>query len=259
MRKLSKLLLTYVVDLWARIARFSFPEKYTWRWKLDMLASRYEPETTRLCKEAIAPGAVVADVGAHIGYFTRLFSSLAGSSGRVFAFEADADNFELLKSNTERRRNVVLTRAAVSSVEGSVPFYHVAGSTGCHTTVAGGAAGASPVDVPALTLDAFFEQQRVRNVDFVKMDIEGGEWEALRGMDKLLGQERLALVIEWKPEALQHGGRNAEALLSFLIERGFSLAVITGSGVVRIEPDSLTRAREYLDGTGSTNVYATKG
>lgn len=259
MRRLTKLLLTYTVDIWARVVRFSFPEKYTWRWKLEMLSGRYEPGTTRLFKEAIVPGAVVVDVGAHIGYFTRLFSSLAGSSGRIFAFEADADNFGLLKSNTELCRNVVLTRAAVSSVEGSVPFYHVAGSTGCHTTVAEGAAGASPVNVPALTLDAFFERKHVHNVDFVKMDIEGGEWEALRGMDRLLNQEKLALVIEWKPEALQQSGRNAEALLSLLIEHGFSLAVITDSGVVRIEPDSLARAREYLDGTGSTNVYATKG
>lgn len=61
-----------------------------------MWAGSYEPELTFLLSRVLCPGWFVFDVGAHIGWFTVLSSSLVGPEGRVAAFEPDPTNFGLL-------------------------------------------------------------------------------------------------------------------------------------------------------------------
>ena len=95
-----KRLIELIVNFYAKLNNFSFPNKFTWKWKLEMLFHNYEKETTELFKKIIKPGMTVIDIGAHIGYFTRLFSKLVGEKGKVFAFEADPINFSFLKRNT---------------------------------------------------------------------------------------------------------------------------------------------------------------
>ena len=67
---------------------------------------------------------IVVDVGAHIGYFTRIFSNLSGPSGTILAFEADPENFTLLKQNTSHYSNVRAYEEALSAQEGFIHFYH---------------------------------------------------------------------------------------------------------------------------------------
>ena len=83
------------VNLLAQALGYSFPAKYGVRWKLKVLFRRYEPETTRLIARELKPGDVFVDIGAHIGYFTRLAAKKVGSGGRVIAFEADTENYSL--------------------------------------------------------------------------------------------------------------------------------------------------------------------
>ena len=256
MRQLAKLLLTNTVGIWARGARFSFPEKYTWRWKFEMLAGLYERETTRLFKTIITPGMTVVDIGAHIGYFTRLAGKRVGSSGHVYAFEPDPNNRLLLEKNVGRYPSVMVRPEAITSKVGSVSFYHVHGSTGCHSTIQ--QPNASEFTVPATTLDAFVEARKITHIDVIKMDIEGGEWAAFEGMRNVLKQRSLSIFMEWKPDALTQGAHDPETLLSMLMHEGFSPFVITDAGLLPLEPGLLARARDYLDNTGSVNVYARK-
>ena len=59
----------------------------------------WEKEETEFVKSYIKRNWVVLDIGANIGYFTLIFSKLVGKNGKVFAFEPDPDNFEILKRN----------------------------------------------------------------------------------------------------------------------------------------------------------------
>ena len=69
-----------------------------------------EPDTVNYFNMAVKPGMTAIDVGAHVGYYTLLFSRLVGEAGEVFAFEPEADNFEMLQRNIalNRPRNVTL-------------------------------------------------------------------------------------------------------------------------------------------------------
>ena len=76
----------------------------------------YEPNQTKIVKKYVHEGDVVIDVGAHVGYYTLLMAQLVGKNGKVYSFEPDPVNFELLKKSVEINgfENVILIQKAVS-------------------------------------------------------------------------------------------------------------------------------------------------
>jgi len=225
------------VDAWAAARHFSFPSKYPWQWKAEMLRDNYEKDTTDLFKKTIEPGMIVVDVGAHIGYFTRLFSKLVGAEGAVFSFEPDPYNFSLLQKNTVRLNNVTILNAAVSDRDGMIDFYEVEDSTGCHTTIPT-TAPAKKLSVEALTLDKFVKEKNL-SVAIIKMDIEGGEPRALVGMRELLSKSKtLRIVMELNPDALSGSGTTPAAVIASLKSHGFkAYAILRGGKVEELSPD----------------------
>ena len=253
-------------DAYSRLRRYSFPKNYIRRWKLDMLRGRYEQETYALFREIIVPGAVVVDIGAHIGYYTRLAAKLAGGRGRVYAFEADPENFALLQKNTAHLRNVERVRLAVSDKDGTIDFYHYDDKSGAHSTLPN-----VPLDfhkrkitVVATTLDAWLGERNVPRVDVIKMDIEGGESAALRGMARTLAQTRV-LITEFAPAWIEASGSSPRAFLTSLEAYGFSVNAITERGLISFSPVQDGRFAKLLptpkDGSHASeflNLYCVK-
>lgn len=226
-----------LTNLLARCKRFSFPANYIRRWKLNMLWGLYEPETYALFKTVVSPGMTVVDIGAHIGYFTRLFSRRVGPSGRVYAFEADPVNFALLLKNTEHRKNIIPVERAVSERAGSIDFYHYDDKSGAHSTLPN-----VPLDfrkrkitVSAVTLDAWLAEKGISRVDVIKMDIEGGESAALRGMAKTLAGAK-TLVTEFAPAWIEAAGSAPVGFLQIIERHGFEIFAITDRGLVKLSP-----------------------
>lgn len=224
------------VAAYARLKGFSFPRNYIRRWKLDMLLFKYEPETVWLCQKIIRPGMIVVDIGAHIGYFTRLFSSLVGAEGAVYAFEADPENFALLLKNTRALRNVSQIERAVSEKKGVVDFYHYDDKSGAHSTLRN-----VPLDyakrkisVPATDLDSWMRESGVARIDVIKMDIEGGESAALRGMSEALKRARI-LITEFAPAWIEAAGSTGEEFLRAILSHGFRINAITQGGLVPLK------------------------
>lgn len=230
--KILRQTLNAAVDLWAGARRFYFPEKFSWDWKLEMLSGQYEKDTTALFKKIILPGMTVIDIGAHIGYYTSLFAKLTGPAGKVYAFEADPDNFKLLEKNTSRYKNVIRVPEAVSGQSGFVKFYKIKDSTGCHSVIP--SANAEEISVPAVSLDDFVGRNNLK-IDAIKIDIEGGEPLAFTGMEKLFSQtDKLALVMEFSPPALKSAGINPLEFLKKIKNCGFSVSQIFAKAETKI-------------------------
>ncbi len=84
-------------------------------------------------KQNIHTGDTVVDIGANIGYYTLLMSNLVGNGGKVFAFEPEPKNFEILQKNLELNqiKNVIVEQKAVSEFSG-IGFLELSSDSGQH-------------------------------------------------------------------------------------------------------------------------------
>ncbi|MBI5728782.1 MAG: FkbM family methyltransferase [Candidatus Magasanikbacteria bacterium] len=255
-----------LTNWYSSLCGYSFPKNYIRRWKLDILLGLYEPETARLFEKIIKPGMVIVDIGAHIGYFTRLFSKLVGATGRVYAFEADPENYSLLQKNTHRLRNVKLFPLAVTDQHGTIDFYHYPDKAGCHSTLPN-----VPLDykkeritVPADSLDSLLKTEGVKSVDLVKMDIEGGEGAALRGMEKTLAKNTsLMMVIEFAPAWIRATRVTPLSFLQNIADHGFKIFAIKGLELIPLVPETEASYETLIPKTPTAfnefiNIYCTK-
>lgn len=188
-----------------------------------------------LFADAISDGLSVLDAGAHLGYFTIRAAQRVGPSGRVIAIEPNRETFALLEENV--RANGVADRVALRSEgladrAGESAFYATPlGETSSRYALAGGA----PTTIPLVRGDDLFAD--TDPFDVVKLDVEGGEVEALRGMRETLarGTDRLALFVECNPEALARAGTDADELLALIEELGLTARAIH-EGAQRLVP-----------------------
>jgi FkbM family methyltransferase len=176
-------------------------------------------------------GDVVFDVGANLGYYTLLFSHLAGPRGEVHAFEPVPATFERLAANLERERrsgNVRANRAAVGEKAGSAVLFQP-GSDHCQASLAPHGAGswsAGPAvtehAAPLITLDGYARERRVSRIDFLKCDVEGAELAVLRGAAGLLERHHPILHLEVCPAWTRDFGYEPGELAAFVAGLGYS-------------------------------------
>ena len=188
----------------------------------DYWLGTYEPDLQAAAARIIAPGMVVYDVGANIGYISLMAARLAGDSGRVFSFEALPANIARLKQNValnQFQERIQIIHAAVVDKAGEVSFLtHASGAMG----KALGSAGrdehyAQTIRVQGLALDDFVYSQGKPPPAVIKLDIEGGEGMALAGMPRLLEEASPVLLIEL------HGEEAARQVWDCLTAGGYSL------------------------------------
>lgn len=221
----------------------------------------FEPLETKLIDEQLREGDVVLDIGANIGYYTLLAARKVGARGRVYAFEPDPINFSLLSQNVELNgyQNVVLVNKAVGETSEDLKLYLSDVNAGDHRTYDSDG-GRRTITIPCTSMDDYFRGRESR-VDFIKMDIQGFECRALRGMQETLGQsEKVRLTAEFWPHGLVRAGDSPEELIRLLELNGFKLYDIdenTGS----IGPVDVARllASHDPDTKSFTNLFCVKG
>jgi FkbM family methyltransferase len=192
-----------------------------WRWIAGSSTNgcwlgTYERPMQRLFRERIRPGATVFDIGANVGFFTLLASKLAGDSGRVVAFEPLPRNLEFLN------RHIHLNDVANVHVE---PLAIAAASGEAHFRVAqhasmGGLRDGGDLRVVTASLDDLIASGHVTRPDFIKMDIEGAESDALRGAARLLASGALTIALS------THGWQQHETCCAMLRDAGFELELL---------------------------------
>ena len=194
---------------------------------------RYEPQETALVRQLLSPGDTFVDVGAHWGYFSLLAAERLGPTGRVVAIEADPRVFGVLERTCALNQLDRLTavHAAVADGPGELTlagFDERQDNWGLSRLVLdseagqGGEDAATSYRVRAAALDDLLDEQGVGVVDLVKMDIEGAEALALRGMRRGRESGRYRrLLIELHPEALPAFGTTAADLVALILASGY--------------------------------------
>jgi FkbM family methyltransferase len=171
-------------------------------------------------------GDIVIDIGAHIGLYTIISSKRVGANGKVVAIEADPSNFEILKSNIKLNQltNVTPLNYAVYSKETKVKLYLPSGESGFtkYNTIMPNWINTQEkfVEVNANTLDYLLQLNEIRQeeVNWIKIDVEGAEFEVLKGATNVLSKSKdIALLIE------VHGLDNHRPILEFVSSYNFKI------------------------------------
>jgi FkbM family methyltransferase len=194
------------------------------------LCGTYEPAMTRYLTEVLSPGMKVVDVGAHIGFFTLTAAAQVGPSGRVLAIEPHPRNYASLQGNVELNcyLNVVTLPIAVGADAGDMPL-DLPSDTAFTSFAA--AAGEGSAIVRVETLDQALSDAAFDRCDLVKIDIEGAELLALRGMEETLERNpAIRLVIEVHPPLIAALGGSALELVDLLGQHGFALSKLDAEG-----------------------------
>ncbi|MCL4708222.1 FkbM family methyltransferase [bacterium] len=185
----------------------------------------HEPQTQQIIQKFVKPGMTVVDVGANIGYLTLLMAKIVGPAGKVYAVEPGRDNLEWLHKNIQLNgaRNVKVLPVAAGAERQSRNFYLRKAGT-LHSLHENDQAVVETLQVQVAPLDELVQE---KPIDFVKIDVEGGEIEVLKGMSKILQfNPALRLIVEWNPSALKRAGHKAEELPDLLQKAGFHVSVI---------------------------------
>ena len=156
-------------------------------------------ETFILTKFTPREGDIVIDIGAHIGRYTITGSKQVGITGKVVAIEADPDNFELLKRNIALNNltNVLPLNYAVFSTRTRIKLYEQSASAKYNSVMLTRAAKTKNyVEVNADTLDSILKQNRINQVNWIKIDVEGAEFEVLKGSSETLSGGNISILLE---------------------------------------------------------------
>ena len=165
----------------------------------------WEPAISAVVKRLLAPGDVVADVGANIGYASLLASKIVGPNGGVVAIEAEPATHQKLRENLQANpsaMNVRTLNVAVSDAPGSLTLF-----TGNESNIGAASVIASSNRRESITVDAFpldqllTDDERMR-LRLIKIDIEGAEPAVLRRFLQTLDLygPRTCLIVEASPQ-----------------------------------------------------------
>jgi FkbM family methyltransferase len=164
---------------------------------------------------------IVVDIGAHIGRYTIISSKRIGPNGKVVAIEADPANFEMLNRNVNLNKltNVTSLNYAVYSNQTKLKLYlpgKQSGFTIYNTIMVNrGKHQGKFIEVNGNTLDNLLEQNKINfaNINWIKIDVEGAEFEVLKGAQNVLSKSNdIAILIEI------HNSQNGTNLYRPIIE-----------------------------------------
>ncbi|MEO8146599.1 MAG: FkbM family methyltransferase [Bacteroidia bacterium] len=208
-----------------------------------------------LASKLIKPGANVLDIGANVGFYGRHFVKCVGSTGHVYCFEPDVINYKHLQHELKGFSNVTLLQKAVAAESGSLTLYTSDLLNIDHRTYEP-EHYSEKYSVEKISIDGFVNDKF--KVDFIKMDIQGFEMDALKGMTETLKANReIVLLTEFWPYGLQAAGSSATAVFDFLKQLEFNIYKVADNKLSKLTREEVAVMKvEFLS---DTNVLVSRG
>lgn len=195
----------------------------------------YEPHVTNVVQEHLKAGQTFLDIGANFGFFSFLAASIVGRTGRVISIEPNPRNIKHLHASRELNNfgQVQILQAAAAD-EWKTLFFNAVHSNGMVSNIEGTLPDLLARETTlALKVDDLAEL--IPSVDMIKIDVEGAEYLALKGAEKLIARCRPMILSEFNPEALPWiSGVSGENYLEFLLGFGYRLHAIAPDKVIEL-------------------------
>lgn len=181
----------------------------------------FDLEVFEPLKKTLKKGDIFLDIGANVGFYSMLALDVVGSTGEVHAFEIDPRPLRCLRKTviTQQLQNVFVHEVAVGEFQGTAQLTQ---TSDCgHSMVRTGGNG---VTVAVTNLDSWRDENNVRGISAIKVDVEGSEYGVLRGAKGILRSDRPVVVTEAAVERFPRGTVYEKAeLISFFESLDYSV------------------------------------
>ena len=215
--------------------------------RYQYLFGEWEPNLSAFLRDRLRPGDTFIDVGAHRGAFSLLASHAVGPTGRVVAIEPTPQFHDDLTSaaTANHRANIRTVRAAASDLTGTLTLYLEDPANLGHTTAIRPRHVHTTFHVSAAPLTELLGQAELDTARVIKIDVEGAEAAAVRGLLPALPhlREDVELVVEVTPKLLAKQGESAAGIIDALHDHGFHPYTLTNDYDPATYPQAMLRPK----------------
>ena len=214
-------------------------KKIYYTYELKRFSERDEPDL-RVVKKLISPGDHVVDVGANVGWYTKVLAESVGTDGRVYSIEPMSMTFEILSHCVHQLglKNVELFCCGVSEIAGEavmeIPSFKKGGDNFYMARIVSGenrgANGNKRIQVRLRSLDEILLGSKSQ-IKFIKCDVEGHELAVVKGARTVIEKFRPAWLIEvsYDPDEI---GSPSNELFSILRSYGYKVFWFNGDNLI---------------------------
>ena len=176
-----------------------------------VFSSLWEPQVRNVFR--FHKDMIFLDVGAHIGKYTIRAASKIGKNGKIISIEPNEDNFRILIQNLKLNqiKNCIPLNVAAYSNDTELELF-VGSDSAKHSIVEKLDRGSKKVKARAL--DNVLSELNIKKVDFIKIDVEGAEYDVIKGLEKTLTNQNPKLFIEILK-------KDQEKVLNYLKQKGY--------------------------------------
>lgn len=167
----------------------------------------YESETIKFINDFVFDNSAIIVIGSHIGFYTILFGVLTKDSSIIYSFEPLESNFHYLKKsiNINDLNNVKPINKAISNANQKQIFYS--------KSAIGYNAGSlvknplnEKIEMQTESIDNFTKANKIKNIQLVKIDVEGFEMQVLRGGQDVFKRLKPTLILALHPSSIEKNG-----------------------------------------------------
>jgi len=190
--------------------------------------STYEAENFEFLAQSCKPGAVIIDIGAHIGLFSVIASQVTGKGGKVYAFEPAPSTYELLQKTLAINHTdpVIETfQKAVGRETGKITFFISDDKADNSNSLVDykDDRRLHGIDIDVISIDAFVKEKKINRLDFIKIDVEGAEYDTLRGAVETMNDLKPVCIVAIHPEPIKAKGDRLEDIYDFIVSRQYRI------------------------------------
>jgi FkbM family methyltransferase len=195
-----------------------------------LFTESFENQELKAAAAFLKPGMQVFDIGANIGLYSITAAKRIGASGRVLAFEPSIESYERLRRNLELNHVTTVSTIKIALTDrhgGELTLKRDPGFRDGDrflTADAGSAAGGDTESVPITTLDRYVADNGIDRIDFLKIDIEGGELAVFKGGSETLKHNKdIVMMFECTRFACERTGHTQDDVIGLLRGMGFGV------------------------------------
>lgn len=238
------------------------------KWTLDLnevidfmiyFLGSFDKESINQSKKNIKPTDIILDIGANMGSYALPLSKSLNGQGKIYAFEPSEHIFKKLQKNIDNnphlKSKIVPIQAFIQDFSMETPkevyaSWNMEKTIERHKNHQGVITSTSKAI--SMSIDQFVEKEQLKQLDFIKIDVDGYEKQVLWGAQKTLENWKPKIFLELCPYILEEHHTSVEELLTFLQNFGYEFH----SSNLKKKFENIQQIEKQIPKMGTINIFA---